>query len=402
MKRNQYQQQQQMGYQMQYQNPQQQQMGMQIQYQNPQQQQMGGQMQMQGFVSNRSNDGPAMEWSHIAQWDVSKPIKAIQVFSENHGNDIPIVVIPKWHDCLPYFRYEVPDGVAVLKQRFTKHDGLCEPGLKRWWWPWVRISHVVSLYTHTFNAPVKACPSRDNVMCEVDLSLNFRVIPEEVVKFVYNLGAHRLDELMHSLTSEGVRGLVNTVSYDKVHDLREEFADDMKKNLNKRLSAYGVEIVNVNIMAVRLPYSLGATLEGTTAFKTQMGQQHLSHKHNKQLTLNEASVTMTQIKEQNERSIQHVRHSKEVAFLDRERAKVVAQSNFAVAKVLAEKDAAVNIKRAEVGYSLAAIHGEKNAIELRRRVEAECKAKNKMVSQEVKTNLVESRTKLACKEAQSE
>eukprot|EP01029_Cantina_marsupialis_P010503 TRINITY_DN2394_c0_g1_i3.p1 TRINITY_DN2394_c0_g1~~TRINITY_DN2394_c0_g1_i3.p1 ORF type:complete len:311 (+),score=108.69 TRINITY_DN2394_c0_g1_i3:829-1761(+) len=239
-------------------------------------------------------------------------------------------------------------------------------------------------------------------MCEVDLSLNFRVIPEEVVKFVYNLGAHRLDELMHSLTSEGVRGLVNTVSYDKVHDLREEFADDMKKNLNKRLSAYGVEIVNVNIMAVRLPYSLGATLEGTTAFKTQMGQQHLSHKHNKQLTLNEASVTMTQIKEQNERSIQHVRHSKEVAFLDRERAKVVAQSNFAVAKVLAEKDAAVNIKRAEVGYSLAAIHGEKNAIELRRRVEAECKAKNKMVSQEVKTNLVESRTKLACKEAQSE
>ena len=66
-------------------------------------------------------------------------------------------------------------------------------------------------------------------MVNVDLSLAFRIGPdaEAARKFVYRLGAHRFDELLSAETEEAIRGLVYSVTHDKVNDLREEFAVGM-------------------------------------------------------------------------------------------------------------------------------------------------------------------------------
>ena len=50
---------------------------------------------------------------------------------------------------------------------------------------------------------------------------------DEAKKFVYSLGASRLDELLSSQTEEAIRALVYGVPAMRVHDLREEFAIGM-------------------------------------------------------------------------------------------------------------------------------------------------------------------------------
>lgn len=66
-------------------------------------------------------------------------------------------------------------------------------------------------------------------MVNVDLSLTFKIGPdtEAARKFVYRLGAHRFDELLSAEAEEAIRGLVYSVTHDKVNDLREEFAVGM-------------------------------------------------------------------------------------------------------------------------------------------------------------------------------
>ena len=52
----------------------------------------------------------------------------------------------------------------------------------------------------------------------VDLSLTFRIGPDidAARNFVYRLGAHRFDELLSAETEESIRGLVYSVTHDKV------------------------------------------------------------------------------------------------------------------------------------------------------------------------------------------
>ena len=73
-------------------------------------------------------------------------------------------------------------------------------------------------------------------MVNVDLSLTFRIGPDidAARNFVYRLGAHRFDELLSAETEESIRGLVYSVTHDKVNDLREEFALGMVSTLNAK------------------------------------------------------------------------------------------------------------------------------------------------------------------------
>ena len=91
-------------------------------------------------------------------------------------------------------------------------------------------------------------------MVNVDLSLTFRIGPDAdaATNFIYKLGAHRFDELIGAETEEAIRGLVYSVTHDKVADLREEFAVGMLKTLNSKINMYGVQIMNVKVSTLFL------------------------------------------------------------------------------------------------------------------------------------------------------
>jgi regulator of protease activity HflC (stomatin/prohibitin superfamily) len=240
---------------------------------------------------------------------------------------IPLVLIPKY-PALFQFLLRIPSGVWVLKQKWNAHVGMMDPGLKIFWPAWNRVSHIVTKQAVSYSNPVRFCPTLDNVMVDIDISISFQIGPteEDAVKFVYTLGAHRFDELLYHLTEEAIRGLVHSVRHDQVHDLREEFALGMKKDLNAKLVNFGVFIHNVKVTNVELPATLSATLEETTAFKTRMEEQEKNHENRLRILLNEETQKLTALQKENDRQIQDLLAVKARAAIHRDEMRTVAEA----------------------------------------------------------------------------
>ncbi|KAH9122950.1 hypothetical protein LEN26_010052 [Aphanomyces euteiches] len=169
-------------------------------------------------------------------------------------------------------------------------------------------------------------------MIDIDISINFQIGPtaNDAVKFVYMLGAQRFNELMSMLTAEGIRGLVHSVRHDQVHDLREEFASEMKKDLNAKLAQYGVIIHNVKVTNVALPARLSATLEHTTAFKTKMEEQEKKHENDMRILVNEETQLLTAIQKENDRKIKDLVALKERELISRQKLILDAEAKMEV------------------------------------------------------------------------
>jgi hypothetical protein len=65
--------------------------------------------------------------------------------------------------------------------------------------------------------------------------------------------------------------LLHSVTYDKVNDLRSDFAQEMLRSLQQKMARFGVEVSGVKITDVQLPNELQKRLEKTTSFATRIG-----------------------------------------------------------------------------------------------------------------------------------
>ncbi|KAJ0402448.1 hypothetical protein P43SY_000601 [Pythium insidiosum] len=247
--------------------------------------------------------------------------------TQSKNGEIPLVLIPKY-PTLFSFMLQIPSGLWVLKQLWNAHDGMMEPGLQVFWPAWHRISHIVTKQAVSYSNPVRFCPTSDNVMVDIDISISFQIGPTEddAVRFVYSLGAHRLDEFLYSFTEEAIRGLVNSVRHDQVHDLREDFAQGMKKDLNAKLTTYGVVINNVKVTNVELPAHVSRTLEETTSFKTKMEEQEKNHENRLRILLNEETQRLTALQKENDRTLQDLLANKARTIILRDEMRTVAEA----------------------------------------------------------------------------
>ncbi|TMW68530.1 hypothetical protein Poli38472_005998 [Pythium oligandrum] len=286
---------------------------------------------MSGVTRTMSQPAPTLtqsRYSRLVQINVGKPMDAMKVFNaKTTDGKIPLVLIPSYPKIFTPFM-QVPSGLWVLKQKWNAHTGMMDPGLKMFWPAWNRVSHIVTKQAVSYATWVRNCPTSDNVMVDIDISISFQIGPTEddAVRFVYCLGAHRFDELLHSLTEEAIRGLVHSVRHDQVHDLREEFALGMKKDLNIKLNAYGVFIHNVKVTDVALPPALSRTLEETTAFKTRMEEQEKNHENRMRILLNEETQKITALQKENERQIQDLIAIKARTIIRRDEMRTVAEA----------------------------------------------------------------------------
>lgn len=117
--------------------------------------------------------------------------------------------------CCCYCKLNVPHGIVTLEQRCGKHTGTLEPGYHCCYCTYKRISAMITKNTIRFNTPVldlhnfvnisfkqvEKCPTKDNVRITLDISINFHIGKDETraedcEKFLYYLGANRLQELL--------------------------------------------------------------------------------------------------------------------------------------------------------------------------------------------------------------
>lgn len=333
--------------------------------------------------------------SKIVQVNVGSVQDAIDVFNRDSAGQLAVVVIPRSACCFSCW-LNIPSGMFVLEQSWLQDKGAAQPGLKVFWPGWRRISHIVTQGSKTYNAPVQNCPTADNVLVNVDVSITFYIGPgvDEAKKFVYSLGASRLDELLSSQTEEAIRALVYGVPAMRVHDLREEFAIGMLNNLNQTVNRYGVNISNVKITNVKLPNELEQTLQNTASFKTAMEQAEKDHLNDIRLVVDNASLELSGLKQYNQRKVQDMAAAAQRAIVEREEEKTDMQSKIEVNQLNASSYAETAITKATSEKDVAFSEGHNAATSLKLRVRAECEAAKVAAAKKALTEVQRSAAKL--------
>jgi regulator of protease activity HflC (stomatin/prohibitin superfamily) len=116
------------------------------------------------------------------------------------------------------------------------------------------------------------------VRITLDISINFHIGKDETraedcEKFLYYLGANRLQELLEQECNEKVRMLVRRTHVRNVRDLKSEMAHEILEDLGQRFNPLGIYFESVTIMNVIIPKDLRAALSTSTAFDVHLQNQ---------------------------------------------------------------------------------------------------------------------------------
>lgn len=248
-----------------------------------------------------------------------------------------MVMIP---DRVPFKCWmSIPEGFHALVTEHGQYIGRWPAGFNCAK-PWVRVSHLVSMQYVVFETPVQECPTLDNVMVEIDVSVVLSVMDNEqkVKDFVYRLGPERLQEMLKAYQEEAVRGMARQKKYTDIYDLMdtgelpsfEEKADGLpvgelepeaatfeddegdedgedqktdpkeektrgrtastdenlreqlentKAEMNGKLEQYGIKVYSITITSVRLPEEFTNQMEEATTFQSKNIEQESKQKY---------------------------------------------------------------------------------------------------------------------------
>ena len=148
---------------------------------------------------------------------------------------------------------EIEQGTTGVLSRWGKIEETVKPGRRLLWWPWEKVEFIVDTSTEIpYTAPVLACPTHENVpLKSIEFFLKFRII--DPVLFVRHIGASNYDMVLSSAVQDAIRNRSRRVETANAYDLRGSNVDDMREQLNKQMSRYGVKITGANIPDVQLP-----------------------------------------------------------------------------------------------------------------------------------------------------
>merc|ERR1712087_325319 len=294
----------------------------------------------------------------------------------------------------------IPSGYNILYQRWYKHMGQLEAGVHPCWPFWMRVSHIVTLATITYNAPSRQVPTADNVMIDINLSLTFRIDRnvDDAKAFVYELGTTRFDEFLSAEVEEGIRGLVYSVTHDRVNDLREEFAQGMLAALAKKFLPFGVQIRNVKITEVRLPKHVADTLEQTTTFRSRISEVAKKHENTIRVLTDESSQEFEQIVRSNQRRKQDVLAQCQRYEIEHKEIIDEMVGSARVQEMEAKSKMDVAIGQAQGDLEVAQAEGARNAEEIRRRMQIKCEERKVQVDQAANVICLDSEARLKAAE----
>jgi len=166
----------------------------------------------------------------------------------------------------------IPKGFVGLVNRHGRYVGQWDAGFK-WAPPWVSVSHLVPTQFIVYDTPVKECPTQDNVMVTIDVTLVLRIVTEEeksCYNFCYKLGPRGLDEMLKAFQEESIRGMARKRKYNEIYDLmdsqQDKQLDAQRRELNDHFSQYGVVITDISVTNVHLPKEFADTMQEATVW----------------------------------------------------------------------------------------------------------------------------------------
>jgi len=301
---------------------------------------------------------------------------AVSTFSTigDAGGELPLVLIPAhrtWASLSGWWM-TIPTGCYSLMQRFGKDCGIAPPGgsIKP---PFYRIAYVVTQQSCTYNAPVKECPTSDNVRVSIDLVVVFMI--RDPVAFVYQLGAVKFDQLLDGAVDEGIRILVRSQNHQTVWTLRGNRAEAILTHLNKKFEGTGVVFNNCTIKGVYLPPSLQASLETTTKMRKEMEKTKREQEYEIGEIRRKSDMDLEELKRKNEQTVVLEHGKKKRAALGHEQQVVKAGEERQVAMIQTAEKTQV-LKQETIALLVRTkIDAEKFRVEMISKAEAESEAR---------------------------
>lgn len=339
----------------------------------------------------------------LSQEQIGLPSDAQQVFnSQGTPGRVPIVLVPNGRWCCSCY-YTVPSGVSCITQRFGRDCDpvvqdvmqLTDPGLKCA--PaWTQVKYCVTKQACTYEAPVKSCPTIDNVMVDCELTLVFQIGPEpqEVRKFVYKLGAPRFNEFLSAAVDEGIRQLIRGEKLENVLELRGSSQAGVRRvmeSLNQKFKAFGVRFLRAVIKEVRLGNKLEKLLEQTTNFKTKIRDSEKEHEVEMKKINYDYEQRRAELDRVYDRKIQDIENDMNVALIDRQKLKVAAESKKEVNIVKAQENRAVAKKQAEANLHVVTLQAQEQNASLLAEVQARCGATKIAAKRDAEVRVEESK-----------
>ncbi|MBI1390231.1 MAG: hypothetical protein GC154_17465 [bacterium] len=256
----------------------------------------------------------------------------------------PLMVLFLLIGVYPLIALSIPSGVFALMTKHGRYIGVYEAG-RHFLPPWYKIAYMVTRQSTAYNAPVKNCPTSDNVMVKVDLLLTFHV--EEPEAFVYKLGAEKFDDLLASSAEEAIRGLVRGVSHDRAYELRGKGAGEMISGLNEQFQIFGVVFTSATITNVVLPDELAKALENQTVYEAKKREQEKHQEFELKVLNDRESLSREELNKKNERLAADEEARRDRQKIMKETEEIEADKKKRLAEIEAEKDAAVMARLSE-------------------------------------------------------
>lgn len=308
----------------------------------------------------------------------------------------PLVLVPTASLC--QWWVSVPKGFSAMVQKHGRYTGRWEPGVHMCP-PFVSIAFLVPQQYVVYDTPVKECPTADNVMVEIDVTLVFHIEQdvESIEAFVFKLGPEKLDKMLKAFQEEAVRDMARKRKYNQIYDLMDTKSDEMLMNtvetINNSLGEYGVKVDNITITNVHLPHELAQTMEKASTWESKnrmqekaqtfelqkIDNEEFHHKRrqqvkeerqeaqsnfDKEIAINKASLA--EVLAGTEKLVAEIRENKLAQTLD-----IKSQSDLSVAEVEAKKDFELAQVKANGRAEVERIRSETAAFVQTRRAEGE-------------------------------
>lgn len=316
------------------------------------------------------------------QKDIGSPADApshMNNYDRRHGNVLlPIVMKPERSGCS--FWLTIPEGFKAVVAVHGKHTGVWSAGF-RWAPPWVSIPYLISESHFVYDTPVKECPTADNVMVTIDITLVVRVNTEPgpnqryapLFAFVDTLGPKQLSPQLNAFQEEAVRDMARNRRYSEIYDLMDAQHDKQLENtrrmLNHHFGEYGIEITEIAVTNVHFNnQKMADEMAQPAIYKQQDEFNKLEQEYQlKRIQIKEKETKETQLRKE-----------------DLEKFEATLQKNYE------ESQAQLNKIRADTSKQLAKIREEERAEILTIKSESELevakvKAKTKVELSKIKS-----------------
>lgn len=264
----------------------------------------------------------------------------------------------------PLVVLKIPSGVFALMTKYGKYVGVYQAG-RHLLPPWFKVAYMVTRQSTAYNAPVKDCPTADNVMVKVDLLLVFNV--EDPEKFVYKLGAEKFGDLLASTAEEAIRSLVRGINHNHAYELRGKGAGEMIGSLNEIFSTFGVVFTSASITNVVLPPDLASALENQTVFDAKKREQEKQQEYQMKVLNDKEALARAELNKKNERLSADETANKERQLIMKESAEVSSLKEKRLAEIKAEQGA--NVLQIQAKARLRAAEIDAQALQARAQAE---------------------------------